>query len=144
METKKLTIKCAKNKSFKWETEINDSAEAARFARHFYHDDIVLYESFFIIMCKANYPVAWAKIAQGGCASTQVDIKILAKYVIDSLARNVILVHNHPSGSLQPSTQDKLLTKRIKQAMQLFDVRVLDHIILSEKDYYSFNDNHIL
>lgn len=124
---------------------LNGSETTATFARQFYHEDIELYESFFLIMCNnAMTPIAWAKISQGGVVGTTVDPILVAKYACDSLARNVILVHNHPSGNLRPSEEDKRLTKRIADGLGLFAIRVADHVILSSDDYYSFYDNGLL
>lgn len=125
--------------------EITDSATAAQFARQFYGDDLEIYESFFLILMNThNKPIAWAKVAQGGITEVGVDIMILAKFVVDSLAKNVVLVHNHPSGNLTPSTADKQLTKRVIDALALIGAKVTDHIILSASDYYSFHDNGLI
>ena len=126
--------------------EIKDSFEAAEFARKFYHDDINIYESFFLILMNChNKPIAWAKVAQGGINECGVDIMILAKFVVDSLAKNVILVHNHPSGEVNPSQQDKQLTKRIIDALALLGAKVADHIIVADHyRHYSFRDNNLI
>lgn len=125
--------------------DITNSKLAVQFARQFYGDDIEIYESFFLILMNTrNKPIAWAKVAQGGISEVGVDIMILAKFVIDSLAKNVILVHNHPSGNLTPSNPDKQLTKRVVDALALIGAKVADHIILSASDYYSFRDNGLI
>lgn len=125
--------------------DIANSKLAAQFARQFYGDDLEIYESFFLILMNTNNrPIAWAKVAQGGISEVGVDIMILAKFVVDSLAKNVILVHNHPSGNLTPSNPDKQLTKRIVDALALLGAKVADHIILSASDYYSFRDNGLI
>lgn len=125
--------------------QINDSQKAAQFARQFYSDDIALYESFFLILMNtSNKPTAWAKVAQGGINEVGVDIMILAKFVVDSMAKNVVLVHNHPSGSLKPSKQDKDLTKKVIDALALLGARVADHIILTDSDYYSFREDGLI
>lgn len=125
---------------------LNSSDKAAAFARQFYHENIELYESFFIVMCNNNLtPKAWAKISQGGTVGTIVDVKIVAKYASDSLADYIFLVHNHPSGKLVPSADDKRLTETIAGALRLFlSTRVADHIILTTDDYFSFHDNGLI
>jgi DNA repair protein RadC len=70
-----------------------------------------------------------------------VDVKIIAKYIADTLAHGIILAHNHPSGNTTPSPQDKQITERIKEVAKIFETEVLDHIILTEESYYSFADN---
>ena len=125
--------------------QITNSEDSAKFIRQFYHDDIGIYESFFILLLnRANKTVGYAKISQGGVTGTVVDVKIICKYVIDSLASSVILAHNHPSGNLQPSEADRTITRKIRQALQFFDTKVLDHIILTEDSHYSFGENDLL
>jgi len=125
--------------------KVNTSKISYDFIKKFYSGDIEVYESFFILLLnRANKTVGYAKISQGGVVGTYVDIKIIAKYAVDSLASSVILAHNHPSGNTSPSEQDKIITQRIKKALALLDVEVFDHIILTEDSYYSFADEGIL
>lgn len=121
----------------------NSSQAAADYARAFYSDNIEIYESTFIILLnRANNTIGWAKILQGGTAGTVVDVKIVCKYAIDALASGVIFVHNHPSGNLTPSTQDDTLTRKLKDALAICDVRLYDSIVLTPNGtYYSYNDN---
>lgn len=123
-------------------TKITTSESASNVIRKFYFDDINIYESFFILLLnKANNTTGFAKISQGGTAGTVVDIKIIAKYAVDSLSSAVIICHNHPSGNKQPSDADLNITKRIKDALLLLDIKLIDHIIITENDFYSFADN---
>lgn len=132
------------NTDFKKE-KISSAEKAQEYARKFYGDDLSIYESFFLILLnQSNNTIGFVKISQGGISSTVVDPLIIAKYAIDSLAKNIILLHNHPSGELKPSEVDKIITDKIIKGLKLFDVRVLDHIILTENDFYSFADNGIL
>jgi len=125
--------------------QVTSSQKSADFIRQFYGDDISIYESFFLLLLNRQcQTIGYAKISQGGITGTVVDVRIVAKYAVDSLATAVILAHNHPSGNINPSNEDIALTKKIKQALQLFDTNVLDHIILTEDSYYSFADNHDL
>jgi DNA repair protein RadC len=124
---------------------ITSSESAAKYIRQFYSDDIEIYESFFILLLnRANKTIGYAKISQGGVAGTYVDKKIVAKYIIDSLASGVIIAHNHPSGNLQPSEPDKRITKDIKEICTLIDSSLLDHVILTSEGYLSFSDEGIL
>ena len=125
--------------------KITSSKNAYDYIKQFYKDDISIYESFFILLLnRSNNTIGYAKISQGGIVGTVVDIKIIAKYAIDTLSSGVILAHNHPSGRKQPSDADKDITDKIKQGLKLFEVNVIDHLILTEEDYYSFADNGIL
>jgi DNA repair protein RadC len=124
---------------------ITSSQSASDYIRQFYSDDIEIYESFFILLLnRANKTIGYAKISQGGITGTYVDKKIIAKYIIDSLASGVIIAHNHPSGQLAPSDADKRITKDIKEVCSLIDSSLLDHVILTADSYFSFSDDGIL
>ena len=123
-------------------TKITTSESASNVIRKFYFDDISIYESFFILLLnRANNTTGFAKISQGGTAGTCVDIKIIAKYAVESLSSAVIICHNHPSGNKQPSDADLNITRKIKDALLLLDIQLIDHIIITENDFYSFADN---
>lgn len=123
------------------EEKIGSSKDCEKFIRKFYHEDLTIYESFYILLLNnSNQTIGFAKISQGGITGTVVDVRIVAKYCVDSLATSCILAHNHPSGTLKPSEQDIEITRKIVKALKLFDVRVLDHIILTKNSYYSFAD----
>lgn len=123
--------------------KITSSREASKYVRKFYHEDIAIYESAFILLLdRANNTIGWAKIGQGGICGTVVDIRIIAKYAIDSLASSVIFVHNHPSGAMKPSIYDEKLTTKLKEGLALLDVKLADSIIIGpqESEIYSFSD----
>jgi len=125
--------------------KITSSTDAARICRSFYHDDISIYESFFLLLTNnQNQTIAYVKISQGGISATIADTRLIAHYSIQALASGVILCHNHPSGARHPSDTDRSLTAKVKEGLKLFDVAVLDHIILTEEGYYSFCDEGIL
>lgn len=140
---KEFTLK--KNDTDFKKVKIRGSKDASDYARNFYHDDIEIYESFFIILLnRNNNTIGYAKISQGGVSGTVVDSKILLKYVIESLASGVIFVHNHPSGNLNPSNEDKNLTNKLKNALSIIDVNLLDHVILTKESYFSFADESLI
>jgi DNA repair protein RadC len=126
--------------------KINSSADSAEFIKQFYGDDISIFESFFILMLnRANTTVGYAKISQGGISGTVVDVRIIAKYAVDTLCSSVILAHNHPSGNTTPSSCDIDITRKTKNALELLDIKVIDHVILTETDgYFSFADDGLL
>lgn len=125
--------------------KITSSKAGYEFISQFYLDDISIFESFFLLtLNNSNETTGYFKISQGGITGTVVDIRIVAKYAIENLATGVILAHNHPSGKLVPSEQDRQITKKIKEALKMFDIQVLDHLILTEQSYYSFADEGIL
>jgi DNA repair protein RadC len=73
-----------------------------------------------------------------------VDCKLIIKRAIELLASQIVLVHNHPSGSVEPSRQDIELTERVSEASKLFDIRLLDHVIIAHGAHYSFRANGIV
>lgn len=139
----KLTTKKVESKYRS--TKISNSNDVVEYARNFYHEDINIYESSFIILLdRGNKILGWAKISQGGVAGTVIDIKIVLKYVIDAMASAFVLIHNHPSGRTAPSKQDIKLTNDCKEITNLMDCRLLDHIILTEDNYCSMADQGII
>ena len=119
--------------------------DSVKYIRQFYLDDIEVYESSFILLLNRNNDtIGYAKISQGGITGTVVDVKIIAKYCVDSLASGVILAHNHPSGNLNPSVQDKEITYKIKEALKMLDTILYDHVILTADNFYSFVENELL
>lgn len=126
-------------------TKITNSTDAFKTIRQFYNSDIEIYESFFLLMMnRANNTVGYVKISQGGICGTVVDVKIIAKYCIDNLVSGVILCHNHPSGIIKPSENDRTITEKIKQALLFIDTNLLDHLIISTDSFYSFADEGLL
>jgi DNA repair protein RadC len=83
-------------------------------------------------------------MSKGGISGTVVDIRIILKQAIESLASSIILCHNHPSGNLKPSNEDILLTRKCKDAALLLDIKLLDHLIFNENKYFSFCDEGML
>ena len=104
----------------------------------------LLHEEFWVLyLNNSNKVVYKAQISKGGMAATVVDVRIVFKFALEHNAISIILVHNHPSGKLAASDPDIQITKKIKLAGQQLEVHVLDHIILTDKGYYSFNDQGI-
>ena len=126
-------------------SKTQSSKDVYDFAMKFYHEDILIYESAFIILLnRANNIIGYAKISQGGICGTVVDPKIVAKYAIDSLSSGVIFVHNHPSGNLKTSMEDRKLSTKLKSGLSLFDINLVDSIIISDTGYLSMMDEGIL
>ena len=134
-----------KEKSDFKKVQIKTSRESYDYMKEFYVGSMEIYESFFIILLnRANNTIGYAMLSQGGITGTVVDPRIIAKFIADSLATGLIMGHNHPSGNKFPSEQDKSITAKIKSMASYFDTSVLDHIILTEDDYYSFADEGML
>jgi len=97
-------------------------------------------ECWVLLLNKANEVMTRERLSTGGMSGTVVDVKMLFKAALDARAAGVIAVHNHPSGSLQPSQADVELTRRLKKGGEVLDLPLLDHLIVSERGYYSFAD----
>jgi DNA repair protein RadC len=97
-----------------------------------------------LFLNRANKINHFEIISEGGMTGTVADPRIILKKALEEDAVSLILCHNHPSGSLKPSRADEELTLKIKEAAKYFDIKVLDHLIVSEDGYYSFADEGIL
>ncbi|MFL0102008.1 JAB domain-containing protein [Tenacibaculum maritimum] len=104
-----------------------------------------LQEEFKVLLLNRNNQVLGVyPLSKGGTASSIVDIKLLFSVALKCNTHGIILAHNHPSGSLTPSQSDKDITTKIINASKLLDVKILDHIIVTKDDYYSFADNGLM
>jgi DNA repair protein RadC len=97
-----------------------------------------------VFLNRANKINHYEIISEGGITGTVADPRIILKKALEHDAVSIVLCHNHPSGNLKPSRQDQELTHKIKEASGFFDIKVLDHIIVSEEGYYSFADEAML
>lgn len=103
------------------------------------------FEEFWIILLKRNNQIISKKrISEGGLSGTVADPKKIFKMALDLQASSIILCHNHPSGNLKPSEQDKQLTRKITQAGKTLEIAVLDHLIFGNDKYFSFADENLL
>ena len=92
-----------------------------------------------LLVNRRNKVVGYYKVSQGGIDSTTMDIKMITKAALDTFSSGVILCHNHPSGSPKPSRADVDTTERLRKALQLFDISLIDHIILTEDNAFYFS-----
>jgi len=103
------------------------------------------HEEFWILyLNNSNKVLRSSQISKGGLTGTLVDIRIIMKQALEASAVGLILAHNHPSGTLKASRADKEVTQKIKAAANALDMRVLDHLIITQQKYFSFADNNIL
>ena len=114
------------------------------------HDAFII---FYPILCDLPHEELWialtnhagkviekTKISQGGIGDTSADLRFIMKAAINTTCHGIIICHNHPSGNKQPSAHDDTLTSRLGKAAQLMNMQLLDHIIICDKDYYSYAD----
>ena len=103
------------------------------------------HEEFWVLYLNNSNKVLKKKLlSTGGITATMVDVRLLFKEALELLAVAIIISHNHPSGKINPSNSDKQLTLKIKEAGITLDIKLLDHLIITQKDYFSFADNGIL
>lgn len=125
---------------------MKSSANAHSFFRTIFNADTILWteESAMIILNRANEVIGYSKISSGGTAATVVDAKVIFTKALLSGAHSIILAHNHPSGKLGASDEDIKITKQLVNAGRVLDIRVLDHLILTDKGYLSMADEHLM
>jgi len=103
------------------------------------------HEEFWIIyMNNSNKVIQKSQLSKGGITGTLVDVRLVLKTALEVGATGLLLAHNHPSGTLKPSTADKQITEKLKKAALSLDIKVLDHIIITETTYFSFADEGIM
>ena len=103
------------------------------------------HEEFWILyLNNSNKVIHKSQLSKGGITGTLVDVRLVLKNALEVGATALILCHNHPSGTLKPSKADKEITQKLKRAAESLDIKVLDHLIVTEKAYFSFADENIL
>lgn len=149
-EAKAITIKAALELGRRRQSDrpekrqsITSSLDAYRIIAPFLQDKKV--EEFWIMLFnRRNHLVDQQLISKGGVSSTIVDAKIVFQHAITKLASGLILVHNHPSGNKNPGQSDISLTKKMREAATLLDIDLLDHLVVTDHDYFSFRDEGLL
>lgn len=103
------------------------------------------HEEFWIVyLNNSNKVIQKKQLSKGGITDTLVDVRLALKIALEVGATSIVLAHNHPSGTLKPSQADKQLTAKLKVAAQSLDIKVLDHLIVTETAYFSFADQSLL
>lgn len=124
--------------------QINSSSSVVELLRPDW-EGMELQETFKVIMLnRSNRVKGVYTVSTGGISGVVVDAKLVFAVALKCLASAMILCHNHPSGNRMPSEADNKMTRKIKQGAALLDIQVLDHVILTEYDYYSYADNGLI
>ena len=123
-------------------TKISTSLDAFQVLLQLYDDDTVDYKetAYVLFLNKANNTIGWMKISEGGTSATIIDQKIIFATALKCNASGIILSHNHPSGQLRTSDEDRKMTERIVSIGIILGIEVLDHVIVCRSGYYSMND----
>jgi DNA repair protein RadC len=103
------------------------------------------YEEFWALyLNNSNKILKKIKLSKGGLVGTVVDVRMVFKNALELFATGIVLCHNHPSGGSDPSAQDKQITQKLKRAGETMDIKILDHLIITEKAYFSFADAQLI
>ena len=127
--------------------QITSSKDIAEICRKCFDSDTIDWVESFIVMGfnRANRLLGFYKVSQGGVDRTAVDAKVIFQFALLCNASLLVLCHNHPSGSIRPSHSDEITTRKLKEAGELLDIKLLDHVILgADGEYYSFCDEGML
>jgi DNA repair protein RadC len=101
-------------------------------------------ECWVLYLTSSNRLIERQRVSQGGVQATVVDHRLIVKRALELLSTQIIMVHNHPSGAASPSEADKVLTRKVAEAAALFDIKLLDHIIISKEGSFSFRRESLL
>lgn len=127
---------------------VKSCLDAYSVIRGFFSEDTISVQEHFVVLYlnQAQRVIAGYKVSTGGITSTVGDLRLIFSVALKSLATGFIVGHNHPSGNMQPSSQDMLLTQKLKDAGLIMDIKLIDHIILGPEkgNYYSFADNGLI
>lgn len=120
--------------------------DAVNLLKSIWSEDILEYkeEFYILLLTRANKVRGYHKVSEGGSSGTLVDPKMIFSVALKSNSCAVILAHNHPSGNTRPSQSDLDLTQKLKEGGKLLEISVLDHIIITSDDYYSFADEGVM
>ncbi|HOZ83192.1 MAG TPA: JAB domain-containing protein [Niabella sp.] len=124
------------------EVKIINAQTAYELLKELYDADTLEYceSSIVIFLNRNNRSIGWFKVSQGGISGTVVDNRMILATALTAGASSIIMSHNHPSGNINPSDIDDKLTSKLKQACDILDIKLLDHIIVTADDYYSYGE----
>jgi len=124
--------------------EVTSSSDAYLILKEHYPENQIALKEYFVVMYlnQANRVIGVQRLSIGGLTSAVADVRLLFGTALKILATGIVISHNHPSGNTRPSLQDRKLTIQVKEAGKLFDIKLLDHLILTPNDeYISMADN---
>lgn len=138
---KEIEIQYKRKEKFSAADKVQNIEAAVKILRPYFENHIDYKELFYCVyLNRAMSVLSVMKISEGGTGSTVVDIKMVLQGALLENASAIILAHNHPSGQLKPSQADIKITEQIKKAAQIFDIEVVDHIILTNESFNSIID----
>ena len=126
--------------------KVTSSEDAYKYLLSTYKKGTICYKEYFkvLFLNQANQVLGYTLISGGGLTETTADVRLIFQAALLTNSVALILAHNHPSGNLKPSPEDIRLTKQVREASNFMRIKILDHIILSDTEYYSFADEGML
>lgn len=146
MQYQEMELRLVREREIEY-VKVRSSKDVYKFLMDNVYDweEMDTYEMFYVVfMNNANDIVGVYKHSQGGMTGTLVDPRLILVTALKMGAVGIILSHNHPSGTLIASQSDKLLTKKMQKAAETIDMKILDHVIVTHKGYFSFADENLL
>jgi DNA repair protein RadC len=139
-------VKLSYKPKFKNQQKVTCSEDAYRYMLSTYKKETICYKEYFkvLFLNQANQILGYTLISEGGITETCADVRLIMQAALLTNSVALILAHNHPSGNLKPSPEDIRLTKQVREASNFMRIKILDHIILSDTEYYSFADEGML
>ncbi|NHM06553.1 JAB domain-containing protein [Flavobacterium sp. CYK-4] len=146
MNNKISEIKVSYNARTSRKEKIKSSLDASELLMNSWNKSTMeLYEEFKVLyLNNSNEVLGIYPLSKGGITGTVVDVRLIFSVALKCNAVGIILAHNHPSGNLKPSENDKAITRKIKNASDFLDIKLLDHLIITKSGYYSFSDEGII
>lgn len=137
----KIKVKVSVTKGDK--VTITSPEKMVEVMRSIFDADTIMWTEEVIMVClnRANDVVGYYRVSSGGFSGTVLDPRVVMTIALQNASSSIILAHNHPSGNLKPSEGDISITEKIKNACAFFDMKLLDHIIITDENYYSFNES---
>lgn len=142
----KISVSFDKNLKKSELIKITSANDAYQIFKRVFNADTFDWCEEVIMLCvnNSNKVVGFYKVSSGGMTGTVIDVRMIFTTALQCLATGIIIAHNHPSGTLQPSEADKNITKKLKEAGQFLDIKVMDHLIITDENFYSFANEGIL
>lgn len=142
----KLSVKYSKRVKKVERSNIRSSEDAYKILKEFFDPSTLIWKEEMIMLClnRANDVIGYYKVSSGGTAGTVCDPKIVFSIALNCGANGIILSHNHPSGQLKASAADVEITKKLMNAGEFLDIKILDHIIITEESYISLIDENLI
>jgi DNA repair protein RadC len=143
-EVSEIQVSYKPNKNI--DLKITTSFDAVQIIRKFWNEETIEMqeEVKVILLNNSNCVLGIYNLSKGGITSSLVDVRLVLSVALKCLAQGIILVHNHPSGNLKPSSADLTIVEKLKDSCKLMDIALLDSIIITQESYMSFTDDGLL